>query len=313
MKPVDGPLSADDYFAVRPPAPGVRPCRRSALGTARLCTCYQTDQHEKGIETIHTAWRAGFMLVDTAPAYAQAELLLAEALDRWQGERPIISTKTKQNDSRPPIVIEHIRTSQDRLGRIDLLAVHDPKIECPADHRKAISEFVADLLATGQIAAAGIGGGGPAAQGQWLDFGIFKYVITFNRLGAVSLQGLNETVPQAKRHGASVFAASPLFMGLVGNFHDTYIINPPEYIPSAFIPRAQAVKRLADEWGIRMSHLALRFLLSMPMVDVVITGPSSPQEWLDCQTAYEAGPLPAELYAKVWDAAQAGEEPMTGG
>jgi aryl-alcohol dehydrogenase-like predicted oxidoreductase len=313
MKPVEGPLSADAYFSVRPPCPGVRPCRRLALGTARVCACYQTDQQEKGIETIHAAWRAGFMLVDTAPAYEQAEVLLAEALDRWQGERPIISTKTRQNESRPHIVVEHIRTSQNRLGGIDLLAVHDPKIRFAADDRKAISDYIAGLLAKGQIAAAGIGGGGSAVQAQWLVAGIFKYVITFNRLGAVSLQGLADTVPQARSHGASVFAASPLFMGLVGNFHDTYIRNPPEYIPPAYIPRAQAVKYLADEWGIRLSHLALRFVLSMPMVGVVITGPSSPQEWADCQAAYEAGPLPAELYARVWNVAQAGEEPMTGG
>jgi len=278
-----------------------------------LSGCYKTDQHEKGIQTLHAAWRAGFLLVDTAPGYDAAELLLAEAIQRWRGDRPIVATKTKQFTWELPAVVAHVHTSRNRLGRIDLLAVHDPQPTYSDEARKAITGFITDLLSEGVIAAAGLGGGGPVVQARWLEGGVFKYVITFNRLGAVTLQALTDTVPQARRFGASVFAASPLFMGLVGHFHEAYVADRPFYLPPVFITRAQRVRELADEWGLPLSHLAIRFLLSMPAVDVVVTGPSSPQDWSDCQAAYEAGPLPVELYAKVWHIAQTGPEPVTGG
>ncbi len=312
-KPVEGPLSREAFFDVRPPAVGARACRRLGLGTASLGKTYGQPDQDQGIETLHLAWRSGFALVDTAPGYGPAELLLSEALRRWHGDRPVVATKTCQRYPHLSDVIGTYRTSAERLGRIDLLAVHDARADFPSDARNATADHLTGLVTSGEISALGLGGGGPAVQAQWLEVGAFRYAITFNRLGAMTLQGLEDTVPQARRHGAAVFAASPLFMGMLGARQAELLADPPPYLSPAFIERVHAVKRLTEAWSLSLTHLAMRFLLSMPMVDVVVSGAANPREWEDVQAAYEAGPLPAELYGRIWETAQEGPEVMVGG
>lgn len=312
-KPVDGPRSPDAYFAPHAPAPGVRPYRRLGLGTASLGKTYAQPEQAKGIETLHAAWREGFALVDTAPGYGPAELLLSEALAQWRGERPVVATKTAQRTPDLSAVVEQYGRSVERLGEIDLLAVHDARCFFPPEACASIADYVSGLLAEGRIQAAGLGGGGPVVQAQWLEADIFRYLITFNRLGVLSLQALEDTVPLARRHGAAVFAASPVFMGLMGGGKPELLDDPPVHHPPVFIERARTAVRIAEEWSISPSHLAIRFLLSMPAVDAVLSGAASSAEWADVRAAYEAGPLPAELYGQVWQLAQRGAEPMTGG
>lgn len=311
--PLQGPLAAEAFFAERPPAQGVRPCRRLGLGTAYLGRFYDTPKQGQAVETIHAAWREGFALVDSAPGYGPAEPLLGEALRRWRGDRPIVATKTAQTETELAVVKTQYARSVERLGKIDLLAVHDARPRFSVDQRNAIADYVGKLQADGEIVATGLGGGGPDVQADWYDIGTFNYVITFFRLGALTLQGLTDAVPSAKHHGASVFAASPLFMGLLGSQQTQLLANPPRYFPPVFIKRARRVADLANEWDISLTHLALRFLLSMPMVDVVLTGAANPAEWADVQAAYEAGPLPADLYKHVWQLAQQDPEPRVGG
>ncbi|MBN1341990.1 MAG: aldo/keto reductase [Phycisphaerae bacterium] len=312
-KPVDGPLDEAAFFAIRSPASGMKPCRRLALGAASLGQLHGTPEQERGIETFHAAWRAGFLLVDTAPGYGPSELLLGEALKRWKGERPIVATKTPQRNPGLEGVVEQYHRSVERLGKIDLLAVHDAAPDVSEESRRAICDYIAGLIDEGQIDAAGLGGAGPDVQRQWLEAGIFRYAITFIRLGAVSLQALEDQVPQTKAHGAAVVAASPLFLGLLGSRQEEFLANPPRHYAPVFIERVKALNALAGEWSISRTHLAIRFLLSMPVVDLVLAGAANPQEWADVQAAYEAGPLPVKLYAQVWDLAQRGAEPMVGG
>jgi aryl-alcohol dehydrogenase-like predicted oxidoreductase len=312
-RPVHGPLSTEAFFASDPPAPGVRPCKRLALGTASLGKLYGTSDQDRGVETLHAAWREGFFLIDTAPGYGPAELLLSEALRRWHGQRPIVATKTKQKDVHLASVKAVYQTSLERLGEIDMLAVHDAAVGFPAEGRRAVCDFVGELLSAGRIHCAGLGGGEAIVQAQWLEADIFRYVITFNRLGAVSLQALDDAVPQANRRGASVFAASPLFMGLLGAHRREFAESLPRYFPPIYLRRTDVVERLAAQWSISLSHLGIRFLLSMPAVDAVLAGCACPEEWADVRSGYEAGPLPAELYAAIWQAAQEGPEPVVGG
>jgi aryl-alcohol dehydrogenase-like predicted oxidoreductase len=311
--PVDGPRPRDDYFAARPPVPGVRPCKRLAIGTARVAAHYRTGLHEEAIRTLHTAWKDGSLLTDTAPAYGKAELLVSEAIARWNGDPPVVATKTSQSPTDLKSVQGTFNKSIQTLGPIDLVAVHDPKADVPDDVRTAISALLKGQVDDGIVKGLGVGGGGAANQSRWLETGAYRYIITHNRLGALSLQALADTVPLARKHGVTLWAASPLFMGLLGNIQPADLDLVRGYLPSVYFARAERVRQLASEASIPVSRLALRFLLSMPMVDIVVAGPASPQEWSDCQAACEAGPLPADLYARVWQAAQEGDETITGG
>lgn len=306
--PVQGPIPAAGFFARRSPIRGVRPVPRIGIGTAFMVGLDPAGP----TETLHAAWRDGFLYADTSPLYGDAEEILGHALRRWDGQRPVVATKTKRSTDVNEVKARFAQ-SRENLGPIDLLAVHDATPDYPVETLENTSHWISGLLDRGEIIAAGLGGGGPEAQEQWLGFGLFRYVLTHLRLDAITLQGLVDTVPQAKRAGAAVVAASPMHRGLFGPRHSVLCDSPPPWLNEVQVHRARNVERLAREWGIPLSQLAVRFVLSLPMVDFVLTGAKSMQEWEDVLTAYHAGPVPDELYSQLWANAQAGAEPADGG
>lgn len=307
--PLQGPISEKEYFALRSPAPGVRPCKRLGLGTAYIAK----ENLPQAIETLHRAWDAGFEFVDSAPMYADGEVRLAEALKAWKGERPVIATKTKQTDSLE-VAKARYAESRERLGSIDFYAEHDALVDYAPEVRRALYQWLNGLRESGEITALGIGGGGPVVQAQWFAEGRFDYIITHNRLNAVSLAGLKDSIPQAKAHGAFILNASPIHYGLLYDPDAAVKQSPMIERSEVFYQRAKTVQKIAIEAVMPLSQLALRFALSLPMADMILSGAATPEEWEDCLTAFELGPLPADLYAEVWIAAQSfGQEPMIRG
>ncbi len=77
------------------------------MGCMRLSTAKDRD-HDRGIATIHAALDAGVTLLDTADAYCHSdadfghnELLVAEALRTWSGDRSGVVVATKGGLTRP--------------------------------------------------------------------------------------------------------------------------------------------------------------------------------------------------------------------
>jgi aryl-alcohol dehydrogenase-like predicted oxidoreductase len=120
-------------------------------------------------------------------------------------------------------------------------------------------------------------------------------------------------VPACQASGAAVVVGSGLFMGLLGGRFDAWIEKPPVHIAPVYVERARRMHALAADAGLSLSHLALRFTWSMPAVDFVLAGASRWGEWIDTVAAFEAGPLPSDLYRRVWDIATRGPEPACGG
>jgi aryl-alcohol dehydrogenase-like predicted oxidoreductase len=63
--------------------------------------------------------------------------------------------------------------------------------------------------------------------------------------------------------------------------------------------RAAGFRRLAAELGQNPAMLAHRYALSIPGVDTLVLGVKNRQELAECAAAAEAGPLPAELIARI--------------
>jgi len=328
--PQAGPISEREFFTHRRVAEGLVPCPRLGIGAAWLGDAEDGPRLDEAIATLHAAWSAGFLLTDTSPRYGNSEVVIGNALgsyescDRWNGPAPILATKcgaerqAKQPDFSPDGLRQRLDRSRKRFnGRsIDLLAVHEPHM-CPTAQRAGVISFIESVVDHGEVAVAGLGGGGPDVQKRWLEFGSFSYVITHARINALTLQGLTDSAPNARQNGAKVLAATPLMMGFLGSRFDASQQQLRDGTLRdglrVFALRAQRQKALADEAGIPATQLAVRFLLSLPTVDLVLCGPSTPAEWEDNQAAYEAGPLPEGLYGQVWRNAQDGDEPRIGG
>ena len=310
--PCPQPRSREEFFASTIYGP------RLAIGTAAM-----NNGTPDGIEALHAAWSEGFLLTDTSPRYGEAENLVGGALRTWHGRPPLLATKCgmenegKSWDFTGAALAERYDRSRRRLGRnVDYLAIHEPDM-CPPEHRESCWSFLHGLLDRGEIRAVGLGGGGPVAQRQWFSFAqCLNYVIVHNRLSAVTLQGLVDSIPLCRQYHTAVWLGSPLMMGLLGNRLDYYrrrIGESTDAHPRVLVQRAGEIERLAAQAGLPPPQLALRFALSLTEVDLVVSGAATTQQWADSLAAYRAGPLPQDLFARVWSVAQQGEEPYYGG
>src|SRR3954447_22353347 len=165
------PLSRDAYFAPVTPAPSLPPCRRLALGTAGLGGAWGDVSIDESVRTLHHAWDAGYLLTDTAPAYASAQRVVGEALKQWHGaSEPIICTKVGGwfADGSNPHGIETLAAQLDDSERLfgrapDAVAVHDAE-RWPRAAAHAALEMLVAQNDRGWIRAVGVGGGGPDLQ-----------------------------------------------------------------------------------------------------------------------------------------------------
>lgn len=316
------PCSREQYFA---PAAlhRCRPVPRMAMGTAGLAGVWGPVKREESIAVLHEAWRQGHLLTDSSPNYADAEVVVGEALASWKGEDPVLLTKLEGYDHYAPPTFAadwpkslalQLETSTKRFGgrKIDGLAMHDPERSDPL-YQPACTALLRRCLDDRKVNCVGLGGGGPFLQTAHLAHPLLSYIITFKRISAVTLQGLTDVVPAAHAAGAKVIVASPAMMGLLGSKYDEFMAKAPSHLDRVFLDRAKQIKTLADEAQLTLARLSLRFILSIPVVDFVLAGACTPSEWRDCKLAYDEGPLPADLFKAVWQVATTGEEPASGG
>lgn len=319
----EGPLTRSEFFAARPLADG-RAVSRLGLGAAGLAGVWGKVDRGESVRVLLDAWEQGFLLTDTSPNYGDAELVVGEAIAQTpRRDLPMLLTKLEGYPNYEPPAFapdwracfaKQFETSLSRFHgrRIDGLAMHDPNC-APPEFQDRCAEFLEAALRRGDIAAGGIGGGGAANHVKWLQSPAVRYVITFKRIAALTLQGLRDTVPAAKARRASVIVASPLFMGLLGSMYDTFQQTASRGIQPEFVRKAARVRAVADQAGLSLSHLGTRFVLSIPSVDFMLAGAISPAEWRDTLAAYHAGPLPGDLYQAVWEIADDPADPESGG
>jgi aryl-alcohol dehydrogenase-like predicted oxidoreductase len=100
----------------------------------------------------------------------------------------------------------------------------------------------------------------------------------------------------ARTNGVGVLGIRAVQAGALTSALDrTLPANHPEMRDYA---RAAGFRRLAAELGMTPALLAHRYALSLP-VDTVVLGVKNRSELAECVAAAEAGPLPADLMARV--------------
>jgi len=87
-----------------------------------------------------------------------------------------------------------------------------------------------------------------------------------------------------------------------GDWRNTYFV-PDNLIPS--VERAEALKETLRQWNdehstaVTMPELALRFILTNPIVSTIIPGMRKLSHVASNIAASDAGPLPADLYEQL--------------
>ncbi len=256
-----------------------------------------TDEQES-IRTIHSAIERGINLIDTAPVYGfgKSEETVGKALaSGGLRQRVTIATKVGldwtggepfRNATRKRIFAE-IEASLRRLRTevIDIYQVHWPDPTTPIEET---ADAMATLFKQGKIRAIGVSNFSPE---QMNEFGLVAPIHTAQPPYNLFEREIEEIVlPYCVRDGIAVLSYGAICRGLLsGRMNpdtrfegDDLRRNDPKFRPPRFAQYLEAVALLdrfaRDNYGKRVIHLALRWVLDQPGVSSALLGARHPKQ-----------------------------------
>jgi aryl-alcohol dehydrogenase-like predicted oxidoreductase len=306
------------------------PVSALTLGGGGLGMVWGETTIEECVATVHDAVAAGINLIDLAPRYGdgKAEEVVGAAFGGRLPEGVRVTSKCNLGNA-PPAEIElllrrSIEGSLKRLSltRIDLFFLHSNVVP-DAGHlagrpdavgRMTLYEtFVAEvrpvferLVGEGLIGAWGLTGIGhpdtiikllgerpaPAAVqciANLLDSpGALKFFDGPAKPRAV--------MAAARANGVGVMGIRAVQAGALTSTVDRPL--PADHPEMRDYARAAGFRQLAAELGMTPALMAHRYALSLP-VDTVVLGVKNRSELAECVAAAEAGPLSADLLARI--------------
>ncbi|WP_030622966.1 aldo/keto reductase [Streptomyces sclerotialus] len=296
------------------------PLSRLVLGTM---TFGDTVDRAGAAAMLDAALDAGLTGVDTANGYAggESERLLGELLP-GRRDRIVLATKAgiphPDQGDHPPLSAAGLRAALEgslkRLGtdHVDLFYLHQPDRTTPlAETLATVAEFAAE----GKIRALGVS--------NYAAWQIAEVSRTADAVGAprpVVAQQLHnllarrieeEYVEYAATTGLRTMVYNPLGGGLLtgrhrfeqppdsGRFGDSRLaaMYRQRYWDERLFAAVARLTRIADDAGLPLTELALRWLLARDSTDALLLGGSKTEHLRANITAAQAGPLPAEVAA----------------
>jgi len=300
------------------------------LGGGGLGMVWGATTFDECVATAHDAVAAGINLIDLAPSYGngKAEEVVGAAFAGRLPEGVRVTTKCGLGNTPSGEVEPMLRRSIEgslkrlRLSRLDLFFLHSnvvPDATHPARRPDAASRmtryetFVGNvrplfekLVGEGLIGAWGLTGIGhpdtiirllgerpaPAAVqciANLLDSpGALKFFDGPAKPRSV--------MAAARGNGVGVMGIRAVQAGALTDALDRTL--PPDHPEMRDYARAAGFRRLAAELDMTPAFLAHRYALSLP-VDTLVLGVKNRTELAECVAAAKAGPLPADLIAKV--------------
>lgn len=281
------------------------------------------------IRAVHRAIDAGINLFDVAPVYGfgHAEAVLGEAL-AGKRDQAFLATKcgfvwdagitNVRKCLKKQSVIQEIEASLRRLrtDRVDLYQLHWPDHAVPIEETM---EAVAQLLAAGKIRYVGLtnfpielaerAGRSVTIASQQGLYNLLERNATYYYDHTLEYRTEKEILPYVREKGQAFFAYSPLLQGLLTgsfaraeNYDPNDIRNKNPKLNGSLFARyyeaAQRLKKIADEIGVPLNQVALRWLIQKEEVTSVITG-ALDEKQLGSNLAALEGQLSAEVLARI--------------
>jgi aryl-alcohol dehydrogenase-like predicted oxidoreductase len=253
--------------------------------------------HDDSIRIIHRALGAGINFIDTADMYSHGEseeivgkaltgrrddVVLATKLNLPMGDDP-----NQQGNSRRWIMKE-VEASLRRLQTdyIDLYQIHRP--DPTTDVEETLSALT-DLIRTGKIRAIG-SSAMPASEmveAQWVSErrGLARFRAEQPTYSILNRAIEAEVLPVAQRYGMGTLVWSPLAGGMltgrVRKGQQTDLRRAAYFSYLSDERRLDVVEQiipLAEEAGLKMTHLAMAFTIAHPGVTSAIIGPRTMEQ-----------------------------------
>jgi aryl-alcohol dehydrogenase (NADP+) len=277
----------------------------------------------------------GIDFIDTADVYplggdTSTVGCTEEIVGRWlEGRRQAFVLATKcfgqmgtkpwdQGMSRKHIV-EAVEGSLRRLGTdyIDLYQLHGFDPASPLDEAL---EALDSLVRAGKTRYVGVSNWMAHRLARALGRGEVKNLVRIDsvqpRYNLLFRAFERDLLPLCREEGVAVIPYNPLAGGLLTGKHRGANAPPDgsrftlgragvmyqgRYWHDREFETIEALRAVADEAGMSLATLAVRWVLSNPAITAPIIGASRPEQLADSLAAGEAGPLPPDLKAKLDD------------
>ncbi|WP_236787843.1 aldo/keto reductase [Amycolatopsis sp. GM8] len=270
-----------------------------ALG-AMMFGAIGNPDHEESIRIMHTAFDAGINFIDTADVYShgESEEIVGKAI-KGRRDQLVIATKfgmpmgedpNRRGGSRRWITTA-VEDSLRRLGTdyIDLYQMHRP--DPTTDPGETLSALT-DLVRAGKIRAFGTSTlpASEIVEAQWIaERRGLEPLRTEQPTYSILNRGIErEVLPVAQRHGMGVLVWSPLAQGMltgrVRKGQTTDLRRAQLFTHISDERRIDVVEQLiplAEQAGIKLTHLAIAFAIAHPGVTSAILGPRTMEHLAD--------------------------------
>jgi aryl-alcohol dehydrogenase-like predicted oxidoreductase len=273
---------------------------RIALGTWAIGGWMWGGTDEKqSIRTIHAAFDQGVNLIDTAPVYGfgRSEEIVGEAL-RQHGRRDSIILATKvgldwtngkiQRNSTRQRILRELEHSLRRLQTdyIDIYQVHWPDPLVPVEETAAT---LRDFYEQGKIRAIGVSNYSPEEMTRFRAVAPLHTIQPPYNLFEREIE--RDVLPFALGRGITTLTYGALCRGLLSGAmrtdrqfakDDMRKTTDPKFQPPHFAGYVNAASKLdkfaRENYGKRVIHLAVRWLLDQPGVGVALWGARRPEQ-----------------------------------
>lgn len=278
------------------------PTSRLGLGTYHL-TSDRGVPHAEALDVVRAACDAGITVFDTAPMYGlgEAELILRRALgDRLSSGELLVVDKVGRFESSilkrlgdtcytdPAAVLRQLEHSLRvlELDKLPLLLLHETDwAEWWPDGSRddaPVVEFVREAKRRGLVEHVGISARKRPESVDLIRTGLFDAILYVHYYNVVWQEAGDDVIAAADEAGLVVLIGAPYRQGLLLQ-HDRASLKALRAerrtsVPPGAVDRIELVQAVADEIGMSMPQLGLRWLLSDPRVDSVVVGPRSTAE-----------------------------------
>jgi aryl-alcohol dehydrogenase-like predicted oxidoreductase len=289
----------------------------SRLSCGGLFVSAYGAEFEEGKKAVHRALELGVNYVDTAPGYANSEEVLGQFLDGV--DRPVYLSTKLGGRPKPfdPRNRDHLFFSVDESLRllkrdvIDILFIHEPDRPGQYDWFESwdtfygpVCDVLEELKARGLIRYTGLGGTTVYEMARIVEKGNYDVLLTAFNYSLLWREAGTTLIPAASKKGMGIVAGSPLQQGWLARRWDSVIVDhPPAWLSPQRREQFTRLYEFVEETGIPLPEMALRFVLSNPLIHTVLMGVRSAQEVEMNVAAAEAGPLPAKVLAELQEIA----------
>lgn len=302
--------------------------------TALGMGCFQNTgefgvPRDEGERVLDFAFNAGINYFDTAQMYGfgESEELLGRALRRHGRDKAYISTKCGWLDR---TIIRNLGDGayKDEAGLrraikhsfwllqtdyVDVFMVHEPNMDAwwgmdPKTGDCVLTTVLEDLKKQGVIGAVGLGCWMGDRLVELVDTGRFDVVLVAGGMSLVHLTMHEKLVPAAKKHDVGVILGGAFRQGisaqLLAKQPDSLnqMLKTGEYpmgMDEATARKILALYDIADEFGVTMPELTIRFVLAHDAVHTHIAGARCVDHISGNYRAALKGPLPQAAVDKI--------------